>query len=313
MLYPRLAFLIIPYTRLELPGWNYLFELSKVGGIPNYSLWKAAPTKTIRGKWHGYLMKLDLSDWSERYTYFLGRYHELGLQLLMNQVLSAGDCFVDIGANMGLLTLHSAMLVTNSGCVHSFEPNPKCCRRIRELLEINHIKHVQLHEVGLSDQAETLTLSVIADHTGMGTLASPQDNYKELTSETFEVPVLIGDDVMMQNSTPVKLIKIDVEGFELRVLRGLQRTLETWFPIVVTEVIEEWLGRAGTSRRELCQFMKPFGYLPYGLTTQRRLFRHHLTLVPIDDAENANFTDFLWLHPNSRGFEALKPFITSHN
>jgi FkbM family methyltransferase len=69
------------------------------------------------------------------------------------------------------------MLVTNSGCVHSFEPNPKCCRRIRELLEINEIKHVKLHEVGLSDQAETITLSVIADHTDMGTLASPQDNY----------------------------------------------------------------------------------------------------------------------------------------
>lgn len=310
-MYPRLAYLSLPYTRLELPGWGYLFDFFKVGTIEDYSKWKTAPIKIIRHKWHGYLMKLDLSNWSERHTYFLGRYYDLNLQLAMNQVLKPGDRFVDVGANIGMISLHGAALVTDSGRVDSFEPNPECCTRIKEVLELNNIEHVHLHQAGLSEQPETLTLSIITDHCGMGTLASPRDTDEEMVSKIFEVPVVVGDDILMQNSMPVKFIKIDVEGFELRVLKGLKNTFKTWHPVVVTEVVNEWLHRAGTNRTQIYQFMKQFGYVPYGLTRQRRFFRHHLALIPIseDKVEDTNYSDFLWLHPESSANKALQSFI----
>ena len=70
MFYSRLAFLILPFTRLELPGWDRLYQFFRVGGIQNNSLWKDAPTKMIKEKWSGYW---HLDNWSERHTYFLGR------------------------------------------------------------------------------------------------------------------------------------------------------------------------------------------------------------------------------------------------
>lgn len=309
-MYPRLTQMILPYTRLELPGWGHLFRLFKVSEVSNHALWQAAPTKVVRGKWHGYRMTLHLSNWSERYTYFLGRFYDLNMQLVMNQVLQPGDRFIDIGANIGMLTLHAAALVTPAGCVESFEPNPKCCQRIQAALQANDINHVQIHQAGLADQRDTLTLSVITDHTGMGTLAAPREADQHLVSDSFQVPVLVGDEVILSHNQPVKLIKIDVEGFELRVLRGLQQTLQTWFPIVSTEVAEAWLNRAGTSRQELTQFMRHLGYLPYCLSTRRQFLQHRLSLIPVSDSNSAvHCTDFLWIHPNSQGIEQLRPFI----
>jgi FkbM family methyltransferase len=309
--HPNFAFLILPYTRLELPGWGLLFRTFKVGSIPHYPLWKDAPTKIIRDKWNGNLIKLNLANWSERHTYFLGRYYDLDLQLAMTQILQKGDRFVDIGANIGMITLHGAALVTDSGCVDSFEPHPESCRRLQEALEMNNIKHVRVHNLGLSDCPGKLTLSVITEHSGMATLATPSSEQKDLVSDAFEVSVVIGDSVIMQNSTPVKLIKIDVEGFEYRVLQGLKQTLETWRPIVITEVEKEWLNRAGTNRTELFEFMSRYGYSPYGLTTKRKFMRHHLSIVPIDknNVEDAKFSDFLWTHSPSLGYEVLQPFI----
>lgn len=321
-MYPHLAFLILPYTRFELPGWGHLFRAFKVGGVEHYPLWESAPTKTIRDRFSKYAINLDLSNWSERHTYFLGRYYDLDLQLLMNQVLQTRDGakvreikrFVDIGANIGLISLHGASLVGNSGCVDSFEPNPECCNRIKETLKQNNINHVRLHQVGLSDQVGNFTLSVITEHSGMATFATPRNEDREMVSKSFEVPVLVGDDVIMENSTPVTMIKIDVEGFELRVLKGLQKTLSTWYPVIVTEVVKEWLNRAGTNRTEIYHYMKQFGYNLYGLTKKRKFLRYHLALIPISEhnIEDVAFTDFLWLHPQSTAVENLQSFINEY-
>ena len=48
-------------------------------------------------------MVLDLSDWAQRRTAFLGRYHELGVQRVLDAALRAGDRFVDIGAHIGMI------------------------------------------------------------------------------------------------------------------------------------------------------------------------------------------------------------------
>lgn len=322
MTYPRLAFLFLPYTRHELPGWGYLFKVFKISSIEDYSLWKSAPTKTVRHSWHNYLMKLDISNWSERHTYFLGRYYDLPLQLAMSRALKVGDRFVDIGTNIGMITLHAAGLVGDSGHIDSFEPNPECCQRIKELLELNNIGHVKLHEVGLSDVPDTLTLSVKSEHSGMGTLTLPSDIEDEIISKKFQVPVFVGDDILMQNSQPIKFVKIDVEGFEFRVLKGLKQTLKTWNPIVVTEVSwtpvvqteesSKCLDNVATNTVEIYRFMKQVGYLPYGLTTKRGFLRHNLVLVPLseDNIKDHAFSDFLWLHPENSATEALQRFIS---
>jgi FkbM family methyltransferase len=237
------------------------------------------PTKSVRGKWHGYWMDLNLSDWSERQTFFLARYHELGAQLLIDRCVRSGDRFVDVGANIGMLTLHAAARVGANGVVDAFEPNPTCYDRVRATLERNHIRHVRPHEVALSDAAGSLTLSVLQNHTGMGTLACVSD--RAGVTSTVNVPVKVADAILLADERPIALVKIDVEGFEVRVLRGMTETLRRFKPIVATEVIAEWLERAGSGVGELIRLMEGLGYRGFGLTTRRRgLHAHSLELVP---------------------------------
>lgn len=306
-----LACLILPYTRRELPGWGRLFRLLRVGGGENDALWRGAPTRVIRDKRTRQLLKLDLADWSERHTYFLGRYYDLPLQLLMAAVLRPGDRFVDVGANIGMTTLYGAALVGAAGRVDSFEPNPECAARVAESLALNAISHVALHQAALADAPATMTLSVITAHTGMATLAAPEAEQRPLVSRTLAVPVVTGDEILLREPRPVRLVKIDVEGFELRALKGLAGCLHAWRPIVVTEMQRDWLRRAGTSRGEVFDWMRGHGYAPYGLRTRRRLLRHRLALVPLTQGqvEAAGFDDFVWLHAATSGLDGLRGFI----
>ena len=144
--YPQHLLLLLPITRLELPGWG---RLCSAVGLFRYDddHWRTAPVKIIRGKLHGYRMRLRLSDWSDRMTFFLGRYYDLPTQLLMSICLRPGDRFIDIGANIGMISLLAARLVGPSGRVDSVEPNPKCIEIFREHIALNPIGNIHIHPV----------------------------------------------------------------------------------------------------------------------------------------------------------------------
>ena len=178
---------------------------------------------------------------------------------------------------------------------------------------MNNISHVSIHPVGLADTEDTFQLNFISEHTGSATLANLEQDSNNQVIKSVEVPVLIGDEVLLKkakSNTPIKLIKIDVEGFELRVLAGLKQTLTTHHPLVSTEFIKENLQRAGITRTQLTDFMLTLGYKPYGLGTQRKWLRHKLRLTELpEDIENAHTQDVLWIHQDSAEKSNMQKFI----
>lgn len=108
------------YARFELPRSVEILEALRVNDPRQ---WTDAPTLECRGCWHGYTLRLDLADYFQRWAYFLSRYHEVPLQLLLRKALQPGDVFVDGGANIGLVSLVAASRVGRSGRVLAFEPN----------------------------------------------------------------------------------------------------------------------------------------------------------------------------------------------
>jgi FkbM family methyltransferase len=301
--------LALPWSRLELPGWGKLLAAVGVFDDPR---WKEAPKRTIRGKLHGYRMNLALAEWSERQTYFLGRYFDLGTQHFLLQALRPGDTFIDVGGNIGMITLLGARLVGNAGKVITFEPNPEAAGRIEQSLRDNAIPNVTLHRVALSDQPGQLTLSVITPHTGMGTLASVGDAHKPLVSATHTVEVRRGDDLIDSTLSGAVTLKIDIEGFECRALRGLVQTLRRHKPAIITEVSENHLRRAGASAKQLFDFLQAEGYKAFLLTSRRRALglRHRLSLLPIDKPPSTDDADVAWIIPGTPHEERLKPHIT---
>lgn len=306
MVWTSCAMIVLPYARYELPGWG---RLLRAAGVFNDSIWRDAPTRIIRGKWHGYSMSLDLSNWSERQTYFLGRFYDLPTQLFVLEALGRGEAFVDVGANIGMITLLAASRVGRTGQVFAFEPNPVACTRLKQLLRVNQLDSVvRVYEAGLGDTPGECTLSVITDHTGMGTLSSVPATQLHLVSHEYRVPVRRGDDVLPELQAAA-VVKIDVEGFEVRVLQGLERLLRRQLPAVIAEVNPELLERAGTTVNELLAFMRTYSYEGFDLESVRRLGRHRLCLRRNPGDCRPKSSNMVWIHPQTAHWKRVSRFF----
>lgn len=309
MSYPRHALLVLPYLRLELPGWGRVYRA--VGGEREAS-WSGAPARELRGKLHGYWMRVELSNWSERKSWFLGRFYDLETQLFVLAALREGETFVDAGANIGMLTLLAASCVGASGVVHAIEPNPSAMARLSAAVERNHLGCVRLHRVGLSDRDEELVLRVVTQHTGLGTFADvPAEERAAITAE-HRVHVLRGDDLLAGKLLAPAVLKIDVEGFECRVLRGFEKTLLEHRPAVVIEAIGSQLARAGASLEELFSILHGHGYRAFALRTRRAGLARRLVLDEIG-APSGDVTDNLaFLHAGGSHLERLRADARVH-
>jgi FkbM family methyltransferase len=286
-----MAALVLPYTRRELPAWGRVMSL--VGGDAD-ELWAGAPLERVAYKWTNCSVRLNLADRHERIVYFCGRYYDLGTQLTLRRVLGPGDTFVDIGANIGLMTVLGGHLVGPQGRVFAFEPNPECYARLNQHVTDNGLSQVRVFPLGLSDRAETLSLTRDTDSSVHGSLSPPSDPSR--VTSRHEVRVERGDDMLVDLPLRPMTIKIDVEGFECKVIQGLTDTIAKHRPTVLTEVVPEHLRRAGSSDDALFDLMHGLGYAGSAVTTVRRWTRYNLQLLPVSNARaiQPGVTDVVW-------------------
>ena len=129
-----------------------------------------------------------------------------------------GDCVWDVGANLGHYTAKLADLTGETGDVFAFEPAPACAERLRA--RFNH--NVNVIETALGNTEAILPLAVSEDP--LGSTHSLCDAGKG----AVQVKVTTGDQLIcVKKANPPNVIKIDVEGFEVEVLQGLQHTLRS--------------------------------------------------------------------------------------
>jgi FkbM family methyltransferase len=236
----------------------------------------------------GNLVELDLSNWSDRSYYFLGRWYDLEKQLLIAELVEPGDTVVDVGANRGSFALAASRLVGRDGKVICFEPNPNCVKTLSKEIELNEIRNITIHQLGLAQDNETLTLTVPVINSGEGSFGESQ--YKD--NLIFSVPVRRGDDVLV-NEKP-SLIKIDVEGFETNVICGLSKTVERWSPIIITEVESGHLERANSSVEDLRSVMERLGYKGFELVLRKIGQRYDWCIGKFDSSKGS--CDVVWLN-----------------
>jgi FkbM family methyltransferase len=163
-----------------------------------------------------------------RFIYERGVYEYGTLQFLKDN-LKPGDHFVDVGANIGFMTLYAANCVGNNGAVDAFEPVATTARLLQRNIELNkEISCVIVHEFALGAESKR---SMIYSETGNRGGASIIANTDVHDGEEIEIRTL--DEVVQDMQ--VDVIKIDVEGFELEVLKGAQQTIAHQRPILIVE------------------------------------------------------------------------------
>jgi FkbM family methyltransferase len=251
--------------------------------------WQDHEPAWTRGKLHNYEMLLDLRQWPSRAAFFTGRYYDMATQSLLCKLLKPGDTFVDIGANEGMIALTAAHLVGPSGTVIAFEPNPGPRSFLERAIARNDITNIRVEDYGVGFPAATLPLTVPRVNSGQGSFGRPDPNAGEVDVVECQVKPA---DPLLADYRP-SLIKIDVEGFELKALIGIRETLERSRPPVVMEMVSRHLQRAGTSVSEVRDFMTALGYEGQALSWDKGPNGYQVSLHPAD-FQDAMDQDVLW-------------------
>lgn len=160
---------------------------------------------------------------------------------------------VDIGAHCGTWTTVMAQYFQH---VYSFEPNRKVFRNLSANLALKNLTNVTEHMVGIGDREENLTYKIRSDEGG-GNGFADLGKRDENETNTCILPVKTLDSFNLQN---VKLIKIDVEGFELQVLKGARETIRRCKPALALEVWSDEREKEGVPsirlREELYEYVQ---------------------------------------------------------
>jgi len=153
---------------------------------------------------------------------WIGTY-EASRQRALERLVTPGMVVYDLGANVGFYTLLAARLVGADGLVVAFEPLPRNLHYLRRHVALNACGNVMVIDAAVSDRAGVATLR--ADGSATARLGAGGD--------ILVRTLTLDDAVFGQGLRPPAILKMDVEGAELDVLRGAARTLETWRPILL--------------------------------------------------------------------------------
>jgi FkbM family methyltransferase len=213
-------------SKLESTGrvFRYLgaFGLIKcIFNIIRISLARALGRRFVVRRVHGYRMWLDIVDRGISRTLLLFGRREEDHKLIMEDTMTPGMTVLDIGANIGYYAIMESNLVGAGGTIIAVEPSPQNVRLLRRNIELNGADNIHVFECAVSDATSTRTffLSEMSNlntfHPGGATGTS--DSMTEIQVETLSV-----DDLLARAGVEkVDYIRMDVEGHEVEVIRGL--------------------------------------------------------------------------------------------
>ncbi len=200
--------------------------------------------------------------------------------------VQSGMTVLDIGAHIGIFTLGAARRAGERGRVYAFEPSPKTARTLQRHVEMNRCqKQVEVVTQVVSDVDGEISFYA----RGESTAASlSRENVEVLSPDRSDGPARV---VVTRSVTLDKfcggrgirpdVMKIDVEGAELRVLRGARKILQEGAVQVLCEVHSEpMLKNCGGSREELLAFLKEIGYRWERLDEPNWMDIYHCRIIP---------------------------------
>ncbi|MFH0895763.1 MAG: FkbM family methyltransferase [Bacteroidota bacterium] len=211
-------------------------------------------TNSIRNvKRNGINYQLNISDFMDWYLYF--GFAEKEKKHLFSQIKNDFIIY-DIGANIGELALNFSKYAPQ-GHVYAFEPDSFNFSKLQTNIRLNSATNLSCFQCALGDQEGTFKLySFDKGNRGMNRILNECEN-----RDFEEVKVYSLDQFVKTNQIPLpNLIKIDVEGFEYKVLLGAQVIIEHARPFVFIEIIDKNLKELGTSAEEVVSFFRKMKY-----------------------------------------------------
>ena len=177
----------------------------------------------------------------------------------LTSLLKDGDVFLDVGANEGYFSIIASKLVGPSGVVLSIEPQSRLQGVIFRNIAENVAFNIHPFQLAISDSIGTATISLLPDmNTGGSGL---------IVTTKYTVPTELVPQTTLQQFfhllriDRVKLMKIDVEGFEYEAILGSKELFASNFiENIALELHPQLLARRGKSEEEIIEFLRASGY-----------------------------------------------------
>ena len=220
-------------------------------GRPNERVW----TRLIGGA----KILVPLDDYVGHVVYFMGDW-DPKVTWVCRRILRQGDTIIDVGANMGLVTLQCAKLVGASGRVVAYEPNPAMIELLSQSIESNGFSNIELNAIALGNESGRLKLNVPNKLTSKASLVR---KYRE-DQHVVEIQVDNTAKAFERlDAGVIRLWKIDTEGYESQIIEGAQPYLKQNPPHAVLFEINDYDGPLNENAS--VQMLTALGYRIFGL------------------------------------------------
>lgn len=194
-----------------------------------------------------------------------GKMYEPIMSGLFAEILNPGDMAIDVGANIGWFTVLSAALVGESGHVYSFEPAPENFESLKHHININNLNKVELVNAAVSDTSGTADLYLNPYGNGGHSFYNMQEGRSDLTQPTV-IPVkkvTLDEYFETIDCSRLRLIKVDTEGHDVRVLAGAHKLLSKCRPPYVFTELHGGIKKFNDTQLNFMAMMRDYGYLTF--------------------------------------------------
>lgn len=223
----------------------------------------AADFRWVRNRW-GYRLNLSPHFFLDRQIISFGEYDPILHRLIQKYVLPGMIC-MDIGANIGEMTLHMAKRVGETGKVFAFEPVTFVRDRLIENIKMNNAEEI-IHVSGfalsnMDGNAEIAYADPMTENQGMGSLVNKENEVVAYTEnvKTIKLDTFVDDN----NINRIDIIKLDIQGAEPMALEGARNVLNRFSPIMFIEISPSDLACIGKTARDLVLQIESLGYRVY--------------------------------------------------
>jgi FkbM family methyltransferase len=193
----------------------------------------------------------------------LGGYYEIHVMNLLSKLVKEDFICFDIGANIGIISLAMSLLAKN-GKIYAFEASQKTARYFEMNMQENSVRNVELINLGISDRNEKVDFCYVERFAGGSFFSSLGIKDPGAEIEIIEC-ITIDEFVKSNNIGKIDLIKMDIEGAEIKGLNGGVQTLRNLKPDLVIEInplaIERFYGENVETLYSILDSIYPYKYL----------------------------------------------------
>ncbi len=204
----------------------------------------------------GRYVNYNKETFSKKFSYSYEREMQVIPRILKNP-----QVIIDVGANYGTYSFFFSRLYPHAK-IFAFEPATSSYNILRKIIKSFHLDNVVPIKKGLGSKEEKKQIVMPMQYTILAYVSDGKTPNKQDKTEDIEITTI--DNFCKKNNIKnIDFIKCDVEGFELNVLKGAEKSLRKFKPIVFVEIEERHTKKYGINPEEMLRFFKKIGYGSY--------------------------------------------------